>query len=459
MAEQDNLAIIQKLEGQAERLRTLLDKDTRGPKRPLIIEFSGSPKAGKTRCIHGLELFLKRNGFRAEVFTERASIAPIKSKGHLYFNIWVSCASLQGMLESLYRELDVFILDRGLFDALVWNQWLRITGKTTQEEADAVDGFFMMPQWTELVDLVIVMTCDPKVSLEREYSEQLTTRQGTIMAVDTLRQIQEATEATIHKSGSKFKRILKMDTTNTKTMQAVAQVTEQVLESLNVLLDECLCVLPASAIPSLPAEGMVTDQATIQQFLDAVAGQRQFMPRSQAETNPNYYQPIPCAVVNYQDRILFLRRKKKGHPLHDTYAVWAGGHAVQSDDKGNDILVEALERELSEEIFIRGEYTLDPKPVGLVRTSEDARASRHIGVVYRLELKTEEVALAMNQREFRETRGNSMSGRLVEVNRIPEFYTAMGNWSKSIVDEFWPDPARTHDDGTLFGSHRQDVGL
>ena len=66
-----------------------------------------------------LELFLKRNGVKVEVFTERASVAPIKSKGHLNFNVWVSCASLQGMLEALYRDIDVFILDRGVFDALV----------------------------------------------------------------------------------------------------------------------------------------------------------------------------------------------------------------------------------------------------------------------------------------------------------------------------------------------------
>ncbi len=156
--------------------------------------------------------------------------------------------------------------------------------------------------------------------------------------------------------------------------------------------------------------------------------------------------------MTFHDRILFLRRKKKGHPLHNSYAVWTGGHVVQSDDKGSNILVEALEREVSEEIFIRGEYTLDPEPVGLVRTSEDARASRHIGVVYRLELKTEDVALAMNQREFRETRGNSMSGRLVEVNRIPEFYDEMGNWSKFIVDEFWPEPTGTNEAAPLFGS-------
>src|ERR1017187_8445795 len=106
---------IAELESRAEALKALLE--LRPAKRPLIIEFSGSPKAGKTRSISGLELFLKRNGIKVEVYTERASVSPIKSKGHLNFNVWVSCASLQGMLESLYKDIDVFILDRGVFDA------------------------------------------------------------------------------------------------------------------------------------------------------------------------------------------------------------------------------------------------------------------------------------------------------------------------------------------------------
>src|ERR1700747_2981253 len=103
--------VIAALEATAAKLKRLLDAG--GAKRPLIIEFSGAPKAGKTRSISVLELFLKRNGINVEVFTERASISPIKSKGHLNFNVWVSCASLQGMLEALYRDIDVFILDRG----------------------------------------------------------------------------------------------------------------------------------------------------------------------------------------------------------------------------------------------------------------------------------------------------------------------------------------------------------
>jgi pantothenate kinase len=60
-----HLEMIRDLENRAATLKTLLD--SRSAKRPLIIEFSGSPKAGKTRCISVLELFLKRNGIKVEV--------------------------------------------------------------------------------------------------------------------------------------------------------------------------------------------------------------------------------------------------------------------------------------------------------------------------------------------------------------------------------------------------------
>ena len=211
LPDEQDAAIIARLEADAAKLRSQFDLGL--AKRPLIIEFSGLPKAGKTRTISILELFLKRNGFKVDVFIERASIAPIRTKGHLNFNTWVSCASLQGMLEALSKpELDVFILDRGVFDALVWTHWLSQTGKITGDEEEACNRFFAMSRWTDLVDLVFVMTCDPQTSISREYSNQLTTKRGTIMSEDTLRQISTSIEATKEAHGHRFKAIEHIDT-------------------------------------------------------------------------------------------------------------------------------------------------------------------------------------------------------------------------------------------------------
>ena len=86
--------------------------------------------------------------------------------------------------------------------------------------------------------------------------------------------------------------------------------------------------------------------------------------------------------------------------------------------------------------YIRDEYKVSP--LGLVRTSESERVSRHVGVVYKAELSSPDVALALHQKEFPETRGKSMSGRLEPTDHLLGIYVDMGDWSKYIVEEFWP---------------------
>jgi predicted NUDIX family phosphoesterase len=430
---------IRRLEEEAARLVKLLN--SREAKRPLIIEFSGSPKSGKTMAISVLRLFMRRNGIKVEAFTERASVSPIKTKGHIDFNVWVSCASLQGMLEALDKEIDIFILDRGIFDALVWNHWLEMTGKIRKEEAHAISSFFTMSRWINFIDLVCVLKCSPKASIEREYAYQLTTRRGAIMDEGILHQLNEAIDLTVKEYQAKFHKVYVMDTTDTDPREGVTKLTTETFQILNEFLDEPLCVVPKDAIDfELPRFGFFPDRNKVDVFRALVSKHGIFLPRSIAERDPKYLIPVPIAIVAFENQVLVLKRKEAGHSLHDTFAIWAGGHVVKPDASPHGIeliLTTALRRELSEEIFIRDDYELSP--LGLVRTSEDDRASRHIGVVYRAELSSPYVALALHQKEFRETRGKSMSGRLVPTDRLLEIYDDMGDWSKYLVDHFWPE--------------------
>src|SRR5687767_6227441 len=83
---------INKLEGMASAL--LKAKRAVRPRRPIVIEFCGTPKAGKTSCISSLVIFLKRNGFKVKVLTERASVCPIRDKFDPNFNVWTGCSAL-----------------------------------------------------------------------------------------------------------------------------------------------------------------------------------------------------------------------------------------------------------------------------------------------------------------------------------------------------------------------------
>ena len=60
-------ALQQRAEAAAERFRTA--------RKPVVIEFAGVPKAGKTSTLGQVHAFLKRCGFRVEVVVEHASIA------------------------------------------------------------------------------------------------------------------------------------------------------------------------------------------------------------------------------------------------------------------------------------------------------------------------------------------------------------------------------------------------
>jgi len=111
-------------------------KNKHRQKRPVVIEFSGSPKSGKTSCINSLELFLKRNKFRVEIVHERASVCPVADKHSPWFNIWTACMSISGMVGTLERKgssCDILILDRGIFDACCWFNWMLSNGMMEQD--------------------------------------------------------------------------------------------------------------------------------------------------------------------------------------------------------------------------------------------------------------------------------------------------------------------------------------
>ena len=105
---------------------------------------------GRGRCMDNIfiERLWRSLKYEEVYLTDYESVTEARVGIGRYFRF--SCASLQGMLESLYKDIDVFILDRGVFDALVWNEWLELTGKITREEAQQVEQFFTMKRWTDL---------------------------------------------------------------------------------------------------------------------------------------------------------------------------------------------------------------------------------------------------------------------------------------------------------------------
>ena len=205
--------IIIELQKLAEEVRDL--KAEHRQKRPIVIEFSGSPKAGKTSCINSLELFLKRNGFSVQIVQERASVCPVSDKQSPMFNLWTACMSLAGLigtLENKKNQVDVLILDRGVFDALCWFEWLVSTSKMEEEQRKITEQFLLANELVSCIDIVFAFRVQPNISIEREYATLLTDKLGTIMNEKVLGEYLKAIEHTYSTKSKYFHRVFEIDT-------------------------------------------------------------------------------------------------------------------------------------------------------------------------------------------------------------------------------------------------------
>ena len=142
------------------RAESLADEFKKKGRRPVVIEFAGAPKAGKTTTLSTLQAFLKRCGFKVEVVIERASVCPIRDKKHANFNIWTACTTLAQILEKTQHQHqrnphpdspEVLILDRGLFDALIWLGMMEHLARIKKEDRERVEHFLLMEDWRKRI--------------------------------------------------------------------------------------------------------------------------------------------------------------------------------------------------------------------------------------------------------------------------------------------------------------------
>ena len=132
----------------------------RRERKPIVIEFAGVPKAGKTTTLGTLQSFLRRCGFRVEVVVERASVCPIRDKKHSNFNVWTACTTLAQVLEKTQDpprpdDPQVLILDRGLFDSICWFTMLERLARIKREDREIFERFFLVHDWLTRIDGVI----------------------------------------------------------------------------------------------------------------------------------------------------------------------------------------------------------------------------------------------------------------------------------------------------------------
>jgi predicted NUDIX family phosphoesterase len=152
------------------------------------------------------------------------------------------------------------------------------------------------------------------------------------------------------------------------------------------IADENVLVFPRSLFERLGVfQGFNAD---VNRYLPTILDPKSnsFLPRSKAETDPNFKQIIPYVIITDGKSILhYVRGKKAGEQrLVAKGSIGIGGHINDEDHSlfadGLQAFQDAVEREVCEELAVQG--TFDAKPVGLINDDSTEVGRVHFGIVH-----------------------------------------------------------------------------
>lgn len=440
---------IKELEDLASEVLSLKKKYRQ--RRPIVIEFCGSPKAGKTSCINSLNIFLKRNGFKTAILSERAGFSPISDKYNPVFNVWTCTAAINEINKKMDHaqhgeEIDIIISDRGIFDALCWFKWLKSQHHMNQKEYEVLTEFATLHRWLKNIDLVYVFMVSPDVSIQREYANLLTQKRGSIMCESVLEQYLNSVNETMAEYKKDFRSVHQIETTDKEQNDVGYEVTSKTLHLLKTMLIEKIGYIDKSVLPL--KEGFNDLNALL-----PALNHYSFDNRNIVEQNSSVVQPIPIAVflTPKEDKILCLKKTKKStsadSPERGRLLFYAGGHTRMEDEfyeTKSDFLKTAqntLEREMFEELGISISLEGEVPSFCLYTPQFNEKSKHHVAVGWIVHL-TPETKLHLDSYEMVQKKGTSKSGSFLTFSEIEKAFGEDGqfmleSWSKEILLKFF----------------------
>ncbi|RYZ09248.1 MAG: hypothetical protein EOO73_05675 [Myxococcales bacterium] len=430
---------IEQIEGEAYQLLEILRRQAR---RPFVLEITGTPKAGKTTLIGMVDSFLRHCGWRVHILEERAGLCPLPMKGHFFFNTWTTGTMLAGLLDAVDRDDDLIILDRGLFDALVWLQMQANEGQVSQAEAAAVENFVLIDRWRRLSDATCLVELDAAKAMARENQNRLLSRTGSVMNPKRLNAFNAALATVQNRHGAQFELFALQNDQMPKN--GAASLLASLLGRVRRWADR-----PIAVISRPNAEHYFAAKTLDWKDVDwlSLKSLIEYRTRSEVEDNGQWVQLLACgAPVHNDETFLTVRRRQRGQAPNaardDSGRLWQGCH-VEKPSAG-ELTVQELQQQLLSRLqsdLHLAELNVQPQPVGLV-WDRDGREAGHLGVVFKLPID-EKVASFLDEREFRTNgRGYRVESSFVGVGELtagsapPPGYI-LEEWSREFLAKKW----------------------
>lgn len=157
------------------KLKSVISKNI-----PYVIEFTGTTRTGKTTLINNLSDFFKKRGFNVEILEEfttskkyKEEIYPVlKDKTKKEINLEIPKYVLKQLNNSLNNNVDIILIDRSLFDRLIWIDRLYLKNEIEVDEYNQYKETYI-PIIKEKINIIISTYTDSITALKRDYNANL----------------------------------------------------------------------------------------------------------------------------------------------------------------------------------------------------------------------------------------------------------------------------------------------
>ena len=138
-------------------------------RKPFMVEFSGTPEAGKTTTINTVANIMRNANYRVIVLRESAESLPDEiAKGTFQANMWMHFITQAGLLKAVYADADIALIDRGIVDSEFYGQKFLSEGGCSKDDYEEFERTFLQ---CLKPDLFITLMVTPEEAIKRRGGE------------------------------------------------------------------------------------------------------------------------------------------------------------------------------------------------------------------------------------------------------------------------------------------------
>lgn len=241
----DNLDEYKELKKLQYKLKEITKLRSYVNNKPYVIEFTGTPRTGKTTLINNLKDFFKKAGYNVKLINEFTTSKKYKeevypsliNKSYKELNIEIPKYIKANLEEAIKENPDIIIVDRSLYDRLVWFDRLYQKECLTQDEFDSLFNMYM-DIIEKTTDIIISTYTDPITSLKRDYMNNLSLENRTFLSEENITEYNNALKYMEDKISNNKCNLKSFDTTSKDERIISIEVTKTILDDIKSKLIE-----------------------------------------------------------------------------------------------------------------------------------------------------------------------------------------------------------------------------